>query len=145
MPEGFSDGTGILLNLQPLQSMKQDIEDQLNREKVPTLEDVPTLYRPTKNYLMIVPLPTIGKVGSIIIPDRVQVALNEGHIVAKGPRCTDEVGIGDCVTWDSSQEFRMEIDGVKFLVLSEGEVCMSIPFQSLIKSATDRLFPPFQP
>lgn len=116
----------------------QDHEDQIKRERIPTIADVPTLYRPRKNMLMIVPLPEMESFGGIFIPSGARLAMNEGHVVAVGPDVTPDIRVGDCVTWDENTENRMEIDGIKFLLISELVCVMSIPHEELEKAAQAR-------
>lgn len=116
----------------------QDLQDQLAREKIVTIADVPTLYRPLNTGLMVAPLPEISKIGSIIIPDRARLSMNEGIIVAKGDKVPDEFGIGDCITWDETQDNQMEIEGVKFILVGCNHVLMRIPKEALDKSRAAR-------
>lgn len=102
-------------------------EEQKAREAVPHRSDLPTLYQPCKQLLMVIPLPCIKNVGSIILPDRATITLNEGHIVQKGPLCSDQFTEGECVTWDAQSEYRMEIEGVKFILVAEPNIIMKIP------------------
>lgn len=116
----------------------QDHEDQIKREKIPTIADVPTLYRPRKNMLMVVPLPEMEMFGGIIVPSGMRLAMNEGHVIAVGPDVQKDIQVGDCVTWDENTENRMEVDGIKFLLVSELVCIMSIPHEELKKAALER-------
>lgn len=116
----------------------QDHEDQVKREKIPTIDSVPTMYRPRKNMLMVVPLPEMESFGGIIIPNGMRLAMNEGHVIAVGPDVPKDVRVGDCVTWDENTENRMEIDGIKFVLVSELVCVMSIPREELTKAAEER-------
>lgn len=120
-------------------SESQDDAEQQKREQIPTIDDVPTLYRPLKNLLMIKPMPDIVKIGNIIIPNGTRIEMNEGHVLALGPECTAGIEIGDCVTWDGNTENSMEIDGVKFLLVAQVCCVMSIPKAELEKAAAARL------
>lgn len=111
-------------------------KDQIKREKIPTIADVPTLYRPLKNMMIVIPLPEIDKVGNIIIPEKARVTMNEGHVVALGPQ-VKEIEIGDCITWDETADNKMIIDGVEFALISEASCAMVIKKSSLEKSATE--------
>lgn len=116
----------------------QDHEDQLKREKIATIADVPTLYRPRKNMLMVIPLPEMEMFGGIYVPSGTRLAMNEGHVIAVGPDVTPDIRVGDCVTWDENTENRMEVDGIKFLLVSELVCVMSIPHEELEKAALER-------
>lgn len=116
----------------------KDCEDQRKRERIPTVDDVPTQYRPTGRLLMVVPLPAVEKVGTIIIPDRHQEQMNEGHVVAKGKDCTSGIEEGDCVVWGQSQQFNMDVDDVKFVLVPEASCMMVIKKADLAESAAER-------
>lgn len=101
-------------------------EDDL-REKIPTIEAVPTLYRPSHNFLMIVPLPEQDRSeGGLWLTEKSKIKYYEGHVVAKGPRCSDQYGIGDCVTYPQSAEYLLQVEDVKFVLVIEPEILMSI-------------------
>lgn len=102
-------------------------EDQIARENIPSRADLPTDYEPERNFLMVVPLPTIKQIGSLILPESSQLTLNEGHIVAKGCETKERYEVGDCITWESNSEYRMEVDGVKFTLVADNCVIMRIP------------------
>lgn len=102
-----------------------------DRKKIPSIDDVPTKYRPLHGLLMVIPLPAIDKIGQIVLPDRSQIILNEGHVVARGPSCTKQIEIGDCITWEKQTETRMSIDNVDFILVNEATVIMKIPSESL--------------
>lgn len=114
--------------------MSTNAEDKAAREKVPERGDVPTKYHPCQDLLMVVPLPTITKVGSIILPQSSVINLNEGHIIEKGPRCSDQFTVGDCITWDVNSEFRMKVDDVAFILVRESVISMKIPHSELNQS-----------
>lgn len=116
----------------------QDDAEQVKREQIPTIDDVPTLYRPLKSLLMVIPLPDIKQVGHIIIPERANLTMNEGHVVAKGPECQLDIDIGDCVTWDGQTENQMSIDGVRFLLVAEACCIMKITKEDLEIAAQTR-------
>lgn len=120
---------------------QSDLEDQLKREKIAKIEDVKTLYRPVRNIVMCIPLPDVKQVGSIIIPDRHPIPVNEGHIVAMGPDpdLHKYYGIGDCVTWGRNMETAMEIEGFKFVLIPEGGILMRISKEELEKKAAERI------
>lgn len=107
-------------------------KDQEAREIVPSRSDLPTAYHPCHNFLMVVPLPTITTIGTIILPEQSEIRLNEGHIVEKGPLCTDNMNVGDCVTWDAQSEYRMRIDDVPFILVKESSITMFIPVKELL-------------
>lgn len=106
--------------------------DQIVREKIPSRTDLPTAYHPLHDLLMVIPIPDINKVGSIILPDRATIVLNEGHVIEKGPRCGDQIGVGDCITWDSNSEYRMNVDGTPFILVRESCVTMYISRKELV-------------
>lgn len=66
------------------------------------------------------------------------MSMNEGIIVAKGDRVSDEFGIGDCITWDETQDNQMEIEGVKFVLVGCNHVLMRIPKAALDESRAAR-------
>lgn len=111
-----------------------DNEDQLKREKIPSRADLPTKYHPCANLLMVIPLADIKQVGNIILPERAAIQLNEGHIVEKGPMCSDgyDLNVGDCVCWDVQSEIRMNVDGVPFILVRESSITMKIPRTELV-------------
>lgn len=106
--------------------------DQIAREKIPLRSDLPTAYHPLHDLLMVIPIPDIGQIGSIILPSKHTIQLNEGHVVEKGPRCGEQIGIGDCITWDSNSEYRMNVDGTPFILVRESCVTMNIPQRELV-------------
>lgn len=118
-----------------MQSGTRELSDAEQREIVPTRADVPTKYHPSNDLMMIVPLPNVTKVGNIILPDKVQIVLNEGHVVEKGPKSGDQFEIGDCVTWDQQSEYRLDIDGVKFVLVRPNAIIMRIPVADLGQQA----------
>jgi co-chaperonin GroES (HSP10) len=105
--------------------------DQIARENIPTRADVPTQYDPEQNLLMIKVLDSISQVGSILIPETARVQLCEGHIVAVGPAANKRFSEGDCVTWGKNAEYRMEVDGVKFVIVPDTAILMRIPREQL--------------
>jgi len=106
-------------------------EDQKKREIIPTRDSLKTQYHPLSQLLMVVPIPGITKVGNIILPEKSTIQMNEGHIVEKGPKCTENVQVGDCVTWDQNSEYRLDVDGVKFVLVNESSCTMRIPLAEL--------------
>lgn len=116
--------------------MIEDTKDheQKQREQIPTISEIPTAYRPLKNLLMVIPLPDIEKIGSIILPNRSTLTMNEGHVVALGPESKSGIEVGDCVVWDENTENKMEIDGVKFLLVADVCCILRIPKADLEKA-----------
>lgn len=114
----------------PLSIREKSKEDHL-REVIPSIQDVPTLYRPVRDFVMVVPLPDQSKVGEIILPDRSHVVYNEGHVVALGPNCSPNIRIGDCIFWSQHSEYQMQIEKSKFVLLQENNVLMKISAQEL--------------
>lgn len=114
----------------PLPVEKTDAE---KRVEIPSRADLKTQYHPMNDLMMIVPLPEIKTVGGIILPDRAQITLNEGHIVELGPKSGDQFGVGDCVTWDQQSEYRLDVDGVKFILVRPSAIIMRIPHAELVK------------
>lgn len=106
--------------------------DQIAREKIPLRSDLPTAYHPYHDLLMVIPIPDINQVGSIILPSKHSIKLNEGHIVEKGPRCSEQLGVGDCICWDVNSEYRMNVDDVPFINVRESCVTMYIPRKELV-------------
>ena len=89
------------------------------------------------NLLMIIPLPNITNVGGLILPDAHQIVLNEGHVVAAGPRCLpDQFQIGDCVIWDKHTETRFKSEGREFVIVNESLIVMKIPVVVLQEQAS---------
>ncbi len=77
---------------------------------------------------MIIPLPDITNYRGFHLPDAHHVVLNEGHVVAMGPRCEGHVGIGDCVVWEKHAETRWKSeDGSVFVTVNESTLVMKIP------------------
>lgn len=101
--------------------------DQLEREQIPSLADIPTQYRPTRTLVMVKPLESIKQVGSIHLPQGSELIMNEGHVLAKGSLVSADIQIGDCVTWDNHSEHRMKIDDVRFVLVQEHAIIMKIP------------------
>lgn len=119
------------LNPNSKQSKKQH-EDQLKREKIPRLRDLPTKYRPLHQFVMVVPLPDVVQYGGIILPDRSHIQMSEGHVVAKGRMVTDEVGIGDCLVWNPTEEVRCKCDDdTEFVLIPESAITLRIPMKEL--------------
>lgn len=106
--------------------------EDLQRLQIPKRSDVPTMYGPVGDYLMVVPLPDQNVTdGGLVLPDRHVVRYNEGHIVEMGPRCTLEFQIGDCVTWNQNTEYALSIENVKFILVREVNIFMRIPVRAL--------------
>lgn len=117
--------------------IREKSREDILREKIPTRADVPTLYEPEKNMLMVVPLPEQGAVGDIVLPDRSRITYNEGHIVACGPAANPRFKIGDCVTWNTHSEYRMGIETAKFVLIADGEILMRIPKDKLVQACPE--------
>lgn len=120
-----------IISQQTLLPIKVKHPDQIKRETIPSRADIPTAFHPCHDLFMVVPVPDITKVGTIFLPDRASITLNEGHIVEKGPLCSERFDVGDCVTWDTNSEYRMEVDGVKFILVRESVINMRIPRKEL--------------
>lgn len=106
--------------------------DDQARFTIPSIESLKTQYRPHGQWIMVVPLPSITKHGALHLPDRAQMPMNEGHIVAKGPAAPDELKVGDCIMWDPNSEFRLNIDDkAKFVLVTQTNVIMRIPREQL--------------
>lgn len=103
--------------------------DQIKREQIPQRSDLATQYSPLLDNLMVIPLPDVTNFGSIILPNKHQIQLNEGHVVAKGPLCSDTISIGSCVLWAAHAEtrFSTDDDNGKFVIVAEPNVPMFIP------------------
>lgn len=115
-----------------------ELSDAEQRERIPSRSDVPTLYRPVAGYLMVKRLDDISKVGSIVLPDTRTISLDEGHVIEKGPACTKEFALGDCVFWSSAADWSMNIDGIRFVLVPESAVLMRIPREVLETEAAKR-------
>ncbi len=107
-------------------------EDEIKRAKIPSRSDLPTHYHPCGSILMVIPLPDIYQVGNITLPDRARITLTEGHIVETGPINKGEFEVGDCITWADQSEWRMEVDGIKFVLVEPANVIMKIPKAELL-------------
>lgn len=114
----------------PIQS-RIKTKDDLEREQIPSRDSLPTLYQPCGNLLMCIPLRTPEKIGSIVIPGMAQKPLSEGHIVEKGPLCSDNFAVGDCIVWDENSEYKMNVDGVRFVLVGEPNITLKIPVEKL--------------
>lgn len=56
------------------------------------------------------------------MPEQHRQVLNQGRVLEKGPFCTDSVSTGDVVFFPFHSESRTgEIDGKKYLLISEGQ------------------------
>ncbi len=108
-----------------------ELTDAEKRLRIPKRSDLKTKYHPANDLMMVIPLPEIRSVGGIILPDRAQITLNEGHVVEMGPKAGDQFGIGDCITWDQQSEYRLDVDGVKFILVRPNAIIMGIPKKEL--------------
>lgn len=120
---------------------EHELTDQEKRENIPTRDQIPTAYKPLRNFVMVVPLPFPEKMGQIVLPDNNSFKADacEGHVVDKGPKVSDEVGIGDCVTFEKPMAVGMELeDGSKFLLLPETSLILRIPAEILKTQANAR-------
>lgn len=112
--------------------------DDEKRNIIPKRSDLPTRYHPVGNNLMVIPLPDIERVGELVLPERARYVLNEGHIIEVGPSCREKWDVGDCVTWEVNSEYRFDIEGSKFVLISEGSVQMRIPVSELSPPSDER-------
>lgn len=114
--------------------------DQIKREKIPTRSALTTLYQPCMDLLMIIPIPDITQVGKIILPNKSHVQANEGHVIAKGPLCSDNIKVGACVLWDEHSEMRYSTDddSMKFVTVRESSIALCIQPEDLHASAGRR-------
>lgn len=104
------------------------IPEKVKRLKVPTIKDLDTMYRPINSQIMVIPLPDQTHASErILLPQTHQRLLNEGHIVAVGPKTPAEFEIGDCICWDAHTEWRFidDKDG-KFALCQPDNVMMII-------------------
>lgn len=117
--------------------------DQVAREKIPSINDLNTMYRPVGTFLMCIPLPAQESVGSILLPDAVQASrkmqMNEGHIVAMGEKADPEFKVGDCVTWGLHTEFKLQTEDCDPFVLVQGaNIILRIPHEKLIEKTKEQ-------
>lgn len=108
-------------------------KEELLRQKIPTIADIPTQYRPEGNWIMVKNLPAQGvSEGGIILPDRAVITYTEGHIVAFGNgQSFSNFSLGDCVTWNSSSAYLMEAEKVQFSLIKVQDILMRIPVKEL--------------
>jgi co-chaperonin GroES (HSP10) len=108
-------------------------KEELLRQKIPTVADIPTQYRPEGSWIMVKNLPAQGvSEGGIILPDRAVITYTEGHIVAFGSQAAGaNIHIGDCVTWNSSSAYLMEAEKVEFSLIKVQDILMRIPVREL--------------
>lgn len=101
--------------------------DEEKRNKIPLIENLATRYRPVGNYLMIVPLPDLEKIGRIHLPQTARMTYNEGHIVAVGQTVPVHFEIGDCVSWSEHTEVGVEADDkTKFCLVQAQNIILQI-------------------
>ena len=97
-----------------------------------------TQYNPTGTLLMIQPFPDIDvTAGGIILPNQSRIQMNEGHILkvgshAKGPNSETLFNPGDKVCWDENSEYRLDVDGDKFVLVNAERVLLHIPANPLL-------------
>jgi co-chaperonin GroES (HSP10) len=95
--------------------------------------DLKTKYCPRGTLVQIIPFAPPTSIGSIILPPRSQVAsVNEGTVIDIGDEVpTSNLGIGDTVTWDENTEYRMDVDGERFVLTNHQNIIMRIPVADL--------------
>lgn len=107
-------------------------KEDLQRMQIPTRSQLTTKYNPVRNYLMVIPLPDQNMTtGGLHLPDRHTIEVLEGHVVEKGPLCSAEIEVGDCITWIKSTAVKCEWDETipheVILLVPESGVLMRIP------------------
>ena len=92
-----------------------------------------TEYLPTGDFLIVDPLLDIDvTAGGIILPNQSRIQMNEGHVRkvgshAKGSNGETIFSPGDKVCWDENSEYRMDVDGDKFVLVNAGRILLKIP------------------
>lgn len=112
-------------------------KEDILRSRIPTIDDLPTLFRPANGWMMVKNLPTQGESeGGIILPEISKINYTEGHIVAvANDQLSSHHGfnMGDCVTWSPSSAYEFATgDGVKFSLVKPQDVLMYIPREKLV-------------
>lgn len=108
--------------------------DQEKRETIPSVKDLPTGYRPMRDLVMVKMLPNPERIGKVLLPENNSIVADacEGHVMAKGPRVSDQVQVGDCITFEKNYAVNMELDdGSKFTLLPEQAILLSWPVKDL--------------
>jgi chaperonin GroES len=79
--------------------------------------------RPINGKVVVKPLKSEEKSpGGIYIPDTAKESLNEGEVVAVAKDATDEVAVGDRVVYKGFGGSEIEMDGVKYILLTEDDI-----------------------
>ena len=92
-----------------------------------------TLYNPTGTLIMVDPLPDIDvTAGGIILPNQSRIQMNEGIIRKVGSHAKGSQGEtlfvpGDKVCWDENSEYRMDVNGDKFVLVNAERILLRIP------------------
>ena len=102
-------------NLQPVQELRK----RLN-------------HCPLRDDVFILQFPRVTNAGVIIIPDRATFPVYEGHVLRAGPDAT--VKENDVVIWAVHAETELNVDGMKFAVVPQGQIigiikseCLPLP------------------
>lgn len=119
-----------------------DTEDQKKRENIPDPTKLGTQYRPMRNLVMVQMLPDVQQIGKIHLPTQNSIKADacEGHVLFKGPKCSEELEIGDCVTFEKQYAVGFELDGggADFTLIPESAIVLRIPHETLRQSAQAR-------
>ncbi len=79
--------------------------------------------RPINGKVVVKPLKSEEKTsGGIYIPDTAKEDLNEGKVIAVAKDATDEVAVGDHVFYKEFSGSEIEMDGEKYIILSEEDL-----------------------
>jgi chaperonin GroES len=79
--------------------------------------------RPINGKVVVQPFESEGKTsGGIYIPDTAKESLNEGKVIAVAKDATDEVAVGDRVVYKGFGGSEIEIEGEKYILLTEDEL-----------------------
>ena len=100
-----------------------------------------TSYQPTGTFLMVDADPDITQVGGILLPNQSRIQMNEGTVRKVGTHAKGSEGEvlfvpGDRVCWDENSEYRMDIDGDKFVLVNAERILLKIPTSLASKIAT---------
>jgi len=105
-------------------------------------------YLPTQNYILVLPDPSIDKVGSIILPDSQQQKQNRGTVITLGDQLGDDmqipenIGVGTRVGYSQYAGTELELatpfsekmfDKEKYLVLRASDVIGIFPVRDADK------------
>ena len=84
-------------------------------------------FQPTQTYLLLEPKEIAEKsTGGIFLPQSAldTTTLNQGKIILAGPYAPDTFVPGQMVLFKQHTEYRMQIDGVKYILVNADDVIM---------------------